>query len=106
MEQSFFEAPLSKAIPHGLVEDMAAENINSLEDFVCYALGGKIQELLIEKLAKTRGQRKFVVPLTRLSLDIGTKRQTEGVSEVSLETPMPAKDVDSLQKRHKSAHGY
>ena len=106
MEQSFFEAPLSKAIPQGLVEYMAAENINSLEDFCVLCTREEIQELLTEKLAQTRGQRKFVVPLTRLSLDIGTKRQTEGVSEVGLETPMPAKDVDSLQKRHKSAHGY
>ena len=96
MDPSFFEALLSKGIPHGLVEYMSSENVNSLEDFACYCTTDEIQELLIEKHSATRGQRKFLVPLSRLwlagkaALDIGAKRQAEGVTDVSLETPLPA----------------
>ena len=32
MDPSFFEALLSKGIPHGLVEYMSSENVNSLEE--------------------------------------------------------------------------
>merc|ERR1711965_721736 len=112
MDPSFYEALVGKSIPQGLVDYMSSENINSLEDVACYCKTDEISELLLEKHAATRGQRKFLVPLSRLwfagkaALDIGTKRQTEGMTDVSLETPLPAEDLDALQQRHKAAYGF
>ena len=37
---------------------------------------------------------------------MGTKRRTEGLTDVEMETPMSQEDVEALNKKHRQSYGY
>ena len=67
---SFFANPIfceppslfSLKAPLALIEYMDAENINALEDMACYCSQEETPELLIQKVAETRGNASMLPP--------------------------------------------
>ena len=69
-------------------------------------------KLLLDAVEETRGERKYMVPLTKLwaaasaKTELATKRQSEGTTEQEVEVPIPAEDMSLLLTRFNSACGY
>ena len=113
MEQSFFDQLMAAKIPMALIHYMSDQYINCLTDFPHYCFEKKdIMTLLLDAVEETRGERKFMVPLTKLwaaasvRTELATKRQSEGMTEAEMEVPIPAEDMSLLLTRFKSAYGY
>ena len=104
-EQSFWDALVGQ-VPIGLLKWMYGENIRALEDLPCYVPDqAQIPDLIINACPATRNQRKFLVPISKLwlaakaSMDLGVKRQAEGVTDADLEVPLSQEEVDALNSK-------
>ena len=113
VERGFYDDLIAAKIPGSLVWYMSNENINSLEDLPNYCLTKEsILETLIQACFPTRNERKLLVPLGKMwdlakaSSELGIKRRLEGVTDASLEVPLPQEDVDKLNRQHRQAYGF
>ena len=103
MKPEFRNMLEKEMLPVPLIEYMESENILDAADLAFYCDSRQqLKDLLIDRVAETRDQRKWLVPLARIHegasarTTVDAKRKAEGWEDTSLEVPLGGDLVNTL----------